>query len=127
MTVYRDVILEPVVKPWIECGQHFVLEEDGDSGHGTGKNNIVRTWKEQNGLEYYFNCHSSPDLSPIENCWQAPKAYVRKYPHWDDRSIRSLIYEGWSTVSQKGINEKVHSMPQRLKDVIELDGQMTGW
>ena len=126
MTVYRDVILEPVVKPWIKYGQHFILEEDDDSGHGTGKNNIVRTWKEQNGLEYYFNYHSSPDLSPIKNCWQAPKAYIRKYPHWDDRSIRSLIYKGWSTVSQKEINKKVHSMPQRLKDMIELDGQMTG-
>ena len=98
MRVYRDVILEPIVKPWLECGQKFVLEEDGDSGHSIGKNNIVRTWKEQNGLQYYFNCHSSPDLSFIENCWQAPKAYVRKYPYWDDRSTKSLIYEGWATV-----------------------------
>lgn len=66
--VYIDQILEPVVKPWIESGQHFVLEEDGDSGHGPGKSNIVRTWKEQHGLKHYFNCASSPDLSPIENC-----------------------------------------------------------
>lgn len=37
--------------------------------------NIVRTWKErkENGLESYFNCHSSPDLAPIENCWQPVK------------------------------------------------------
>jgi hypothetical protein len=40
---YIDQILEPVVKPWLDAGEHFVLEEDGDSGHGLGKNNIVQT------------------------------------------------------------------------------------
>lgn len=40
--VYIDSILEPVVKPWLEAGEDFVLEEDGDSGHESGKSNIVR-------------------------------------------------------------------------------------
>ena len=35
--VYIDAILDPVVKPWLDRGDDFVLEEDGDSGHGTGK------------------------------------------------------------------------------------------
>jgi hypothetical protein len=46
--VYRDQILEPIVKPWLERGDKFVLEEDNDSGHGGGdskKGNIVKTWK----------------------------------------------------------------------------------
>ena len=64
---YRDQILDPIIKLWIQRGDDFALEEDGDSGHGTGKNNIVRKWKEENQLEYYFNCANSPDLSPIEN------------------------------------------------------------
>ena len=32
--VYIDTILDPVVRPWVEAGEDFVLEEDGDSGHG---------------------------------------------------------------------------------------------
>ena len=48
--VYIDQILDPIVKPWIQAHQDFVLEEDGDSGHGPGKSNIVRTWKENMGL-----------------------------------------------------------------------------
>ena len=127
LKVYQKQILEPIVKPWLECGQRFVLEEDGDSGHGTGKSNIVRTWKQQNRLQYYFNCHSSPDLSPIENCWQAPKQYIKKYPHWDDATTKILIYEGWNSVSQKGINEHIHSMPQRLRDCIASNGAMIGY
>jgi len=39
---YRDQILEPIVKPWIQEEQDFVLKEDGDSGHGLSKSNIVR-------------------------------------------------------------------------------------
>lgn len=49
--IYIDQILEPIVMPWIQARQDFVLEEDGDSGHGPGKSNILRTWKGKNGLE----------------------------------------------------------------------------
>jgi hypothetical protein len=43
---YISQILEPIAKPWVESKQRFILEEDGDSGHGPGKSNIVRTWKQ---------------------------------------------------------------------------------
>lgn len=51
--VYIDSILEHVVKPWLSDVKQgridpFVLEEDGDSGHGGGsKRNPVRVWKEE--------------------------------------------------------------------------------
>ena len=127
LQVYRDSILEPIVKPWIATGQNFVLEEDGDSGHGTGKKNIVRTWKQQHGLKYYFNCSNSPDLSPIENCWQASEQTLKKYPHWDDMTTRELIREGWDNLSQERINNWVHGMPQRLRDVLTAESQLTGY
>ena len=80
--VYIDSILNPFVKSWLDRGDDFVLEEDGDSGHGTGRTrNAVKTWKETNHLNHYFNCSSSPDLSPIENCWLPIKQHLRKYPH----------------------------------------------
>ena len=73
LQVYRDSILEPIVKPWLQQAKigkidDFMLEEDGDSGHGIGKHNIVTRWKKEYGLKYYFNSPSSPDLAPIENC-----------------------------------------------------------
>ena len=65
--VYIDQILDTIVKPWLDQGHNFVLEEDSDSRRELGKSNIVR-WKEEHRLEIYFNCLSSSDLSPIENC-----------------------------------------------------------
>ncbi len=125
--VYKEQILEPIVKPWLDAGQSFVLEEDGDSGHGPNKFNLVRTWKQEHKLKQYFNCASSPDLAPIENCWQPVKDHLRKYPHWDDSTMKGLVYEGWSYVPQKFINKSVRSMPDRLKAVIEGEGKMTGY
>lgn len=127
LQAYRDTILEPVVGQWLREGQTFVLEEDGDSGHGTGKSNIVKTWKEKNNLISYFNCSSSPDFPPIENAWQAPKEAVKGYAHWDPDTVKELAEEGWAKLSQEKINSWVDSIPQRLKDCIQLEGQLTGW
>ena len=126
--VYIDSILEPVIKPCLEVGERFVLEEDGDSGHGSANNNnIVRKWKEEHGLKYYLNAPKSPDFSVIENCWQPVKQWLSKSDHWDDKSTIEAIQTGWRDhVSQEFINTLVLSMPQRLEDVLDGDGRMTG-
>ena len=135
LSSYRDQILEPIVKPWIQdlrrgrCDP-FILEEDGDSGHGGSgvkKQNIVQRWKADSGLKHYFNCPYSPDLAPIENCWQAPKQMLRKVPHWDDATMRAIIDEGWEHVTVPLINARVDSMPSRLQAVIDGEGAMTGY
>lgn len=117
-----------MVKHWFLEGQDFALEEDGESGHGKAQNrNIVRVWREENNLEYFFSCAYSPDLSPIKNCWLPPKQHLAKYPHWDDRTMKELILEGWAQVSQGFINEGYRSIPKRLQDVIADEGKMTGY
>jgi len=103
------------------------LEEDGDSGHGPGKNNIARKWKVEHGLEHYFNCASSLDLAPVENCWQPPKQRLKKVPHWDEATSKELILEGWGSVTQRHINKKVSTMPDRLRAVLVGEGKMMGY
>ena len=62
------------MKLWLLEKENLVLKENVDNRYGKAKNrNFVRQWKEENSLEYFFNCASSPHLSPIENCWQPPK------------------------------------------------------
>jgi len=130
LTVYRDQILEPVVGSWLQDPNqsHFILEEDNDSGHGGGSSsNIVATWKRRNALDHYFNCPNSPDLAPIENCWQVMKQHLKKHPHWNESEVRELAHEGWDGVSQDFINERVNSMPRRLQDCIDMEGRLTGY
>lgn len=44
--VYKRQILEPYIKNWLAEGKSFMLKEDGNSGYGPGRNNLVRAWKE---------------------------------------------------------------------------------
>lgn len=125
--VYLDSVLKPVVLSWKLAGHDFVLEEGGDSGHGTSKHNPVRVFKERNGIECYFNCALSPDLSPIENGWFPVKNQVRKAPHWDAETTIELAREGWANIKQETINKWIDSIPDRLKQVIRGAGKLTAY
>jgi len=127
LRVYRDQILKPVVGQWLRDGHSFVLEEDNDSGHGTGQANIVRTWKKQHGLDYFFNCSQSPDIPPIEKAWQAPKEAVRTCDVWSDEWLKELAEEGWAGLTQEKINSWVDQIPQILQDIVINEGRMSGY
>ena len=128
LQVNIDQILELGVNPWLLEKEAFMFEEDGDSGHGKAKIcNFVRQWKEENNLEYFSNCASSPDLSFNENCWQLPKQHLKKFPHWDDRTTKELIVEGWDLVLQSFLNEKCQSMPKGLRDVVASESKIVGY
>lgn len=124
---YVDQWYKPVVARQIARKDVFVLEEDGDSSHGKGVNNLARKWREKHGVNQYFNCVHSPDLAPIENGWSAPKEKNRIVAHWDDDTTRQLAHEGWNELTQKTINSWCDSMPDRLRAVIQREGQMTGY
>ncbi len=128
---YIEQILEVEVIKWIQRGDVFVLEQDGASRHGGGpkarKNNPVAVWLRNHHVDSYFNCHDSPDFAPIETCWQPPKSFQRKRPHWDKQTLRELLEEGWTHVTQDYINYLVSTMPQRLEDAKKLNGDRTSW
>ena len=107
--------------------KHWVLKEDGAKGYGRGKNSPITKWKDANGISYYFNHLYSPDLALIENCWIAPKSHLRKSGHYIDEMVKEIALEGWDALKEKKINAWCDSMPQRLRDVIAMKGQLTGW
>ncbi|KAI1190099.1 hypothetical protein F5B17DRAFT_131464 [Nemania serpens] len=120
LQAYRDQILETVVKKWIDEGHDFILEENGTSGHGgNSDSNIVRQWKQENGLNYFFNCPGASDLAPIENAWRAPRGQVRRQAIWDEDALRTAAEEGWAKLSQETINKWIDEVPGRLLDVIK--------
>ncbi|KAI1313176.1 hypothetical protein F5Y03DRAFT_158484 [Xylaria venustula] len=115
LQAYRDQILEPVVKRWIDEGHDFMLEEDGASGHGgNSANNIVVQWKWENGLKYFFNCLAPPDLAPIENSWRTSKGHLKRHSIWDDRALKETAEESWAKLPQETINKWIESVPGRL-------------
>lgn len=122
---YKKVILGQIVREWINKDHQFILEEDGDSGHGP-RSADIKKFKKEMGLEYYFNCPGSPDLAPIENAWKGPKQRSRSVPHWDYEILCQLVQEGWDNLTQEGINRQILDMPRRIRQVLETEGQRAG-
>ncbi|KAF1809503.1 hypothetical protein P152DRAFT_461448 [Eremomyces bilateralis CBS 781.70] len=128
--VYLNEILKPIVRPWIANHEYFVLEEDQDSGHAPPRStktkpSAVSQWKKDVGLQSYFNCAGSPDLAIIEDCFQPLKQYIRKFRHWEPDETRQLAQETWyETLDQEWINKRILTMPDRLRKVIESEGQL---
>lgn len=130
MTVqaYMNEILEPHVKPWVEAVaagtmRPFVLEEERDSAFGLGVNSPIRRWKREKGLETYFGARASPDLAPFEDGWRPLKYPIQRCPRWDGPLATEFVADGWGQTHQEFIQHRIHSMPQRLRRCIEMDGQ----
>ena len=130
--VYVNSILNKVIINWPQ-EPRWVLEEDGDSGHGNqSRENSVIQWKRDHGMEkgskikcsWFTNCSQSPGLALIEEAWSYPKDFVKNRPHWDDDLVRELAKKGWAALPQKWINEMVDGYPQLLQDCIDSKGQM---
>ncbi|KAH0829898.1 hsp7-like protein [Fonsecaea monophora] len=124
--VYIDQVLNEV-KRWIENGEDFILEEDQDSAHGVGEDSSVRRYKEQIGLNYFFNASGSPDLSPIENIWRVQKQKIKQIDHFDDDSLVQAINQAWEDIPQETINRYIDSMVDRMASLALRGGDVTGY
>jgi hypothetical protein len=64
----------------------------------------------------------SPDIAPIENVWQLLKMKLRKKKLPTYQSLVSAIKREWKSLSPELAVKLVHSMNNRLSEVIENDG-----
>jgi hypothetical protein len=123
--VYFEKVLKKEVQRWLDNGDTFILEEDQDSSHGVNKDNPVRKWKEDAGLEYFFNASGSPDLAPIENIWRAEKQQINTFDHFDDDTLYKAINDAWKAISFDTINRYIDSMRQRMDSLSARNGDVT--
>lgn len=110
MTKYVSIFNEYVL-PLLKWGNDFILKENGNSGHNkANNNNMIRRWKQQYNLWYYFNAPQLPDLTFIENCWQLTKIFIKWENHLSDDILEQWIIELWRQLLQSFINKQVFIM-----------------
>lgn len=127
---YIDLILTAIVKPMLQSGEVFLLEEEHDETHGPKDNgNQVRKWKEQNGLNYYINAPKSPDLIVIDDAFRSLGQFLSKQDvsDWTEETLKEHLEDCWENhVPQSHINRKVEGMRSRMQEVLDADGEMIG-
>ena len=68
---------------------------------------------------------NSPDLNPIENLWSFFHDAVAHADPKTTAEFRNLLHDKWWGIPQDYIRNLYHSMPNRLRLVIEGGGKMT--
>ncbi|KAF2403248.1 hypothetical protein EJ06DRAFT_506611 [Trichodelitschia bisporula] len=123
MQHFLPVAEEAIQKLRSERGYNYVLEEDGDASH---VGHASTKWKETHGLQTYSNPLKSPDLAPIEHCFQPMRHYFSSRPQSNHDMCKTTIWEAFQSVNFALINRWIESMPARLQEVVDRQGNITG-
>jgi len=122
-----QTVLENHLLPFMRIHRAQYFLQDGAPCHRS-KDVMKRLKEMENEFAVMDWPGNSPDLNPIENCWSYMKAKL-KAERFDTTSLPKLteaIKRMWvKDLSQEYFLNLAHSMPRRLKDVLDNKGQMT--
>lgn len=85
----------------------------------------MQSYKQQIGLECFFNASGSPDLAPIEIIWRCEKQGIKSIDHFNDETLVEPIKRAWKDIKQETIDRYVDSMIDRMKSLAKRDGDVT--
>ncbi|CAK9833195.1 Transposable element Tcb1 transposase [Anthophora retusa] len=67
----------------------------------------------------FFSPPQSPDLNAIEHVWDYLELKTRKHKVTDKQSLKTALEEGWKKIPSDFTAKLVHSVPRRLKAVLD--------
>jgi hypothetical protein len=67
----------------------------------------------------------SPDLNPIENIWRTVERRVQRRKPTTFQKLQDFVWAEWAAITPAEAEKYVHSMPERLRSVIENNGYHT--
>lgn len=120
----------PLIDGWIQlCQRHgvtLVLMQDGAASHSS--RDTISELKER-GIQLLKWPPYSPDLNPIETCWNWMKDWlednyqIEENPSYD--KLRMYVKEAWEALPNSFLQEQLATMPARMQAVIAAEGLHT--
>ena len=101
-----------------------IFQHDGARCH-TAKS--VQQWLQEQGVEVLEPWSgNSPDLNPIENCWDVVKNKVRSHKPSSHAELIKTIKQVWTQqISATYCEKLVTSMPRRIQAILKAKGKHT--
>ena len=118
---YVELIREHLL-PWRQKKRftHMILQQDNAPAHVCKVAKSVFEEKRLNVLDWPAN---SPDLNPIENAWCFLKDKIEKRCPKTLAELELFAKEEWSKIPQSYFDSLINSMPNRISQVIERNGE----
>lgn len=99
------------------------MQEDGDPSHGMRREGLAQQLKEANWINNLKHPAQSPDLNPIEACWNILKNRLRRRIFYGDEDMRACIQEEWDKITMQEIRRRIGGMPSRCKRLTNNGGK----
>ena len=115
---YRDEILHPIVCPYAGAiGQDFLLMDDNARPHRAW---VVDQYLQQEGVERMQWPAKSPDLNPIDHCWEIPQRRVsaRARQPKTVKELQNMLVQEWHRIPMANIRRLILSFPRKCQEVI---------
>lgn len=104
----------------------WILMDDNAPPH---RSIMTRSYKQSAGIRTLDWPARSPDLNPIEHVWAVLKRRIRRQLTLGDdlARLKILLRREWDQLDQEMIGNLISSMPNRIRKVIELEGDESGY
>jgi hypothetical protein len=102
----------------------YYLQEDGDPSHGNrSQNNPCQRLKRDSDLLIHTHPPQSPDLNPIEACWNILKQRLRGRQWKTMAEFKADILAEWDKITLTQIRRRIKEMPNRCRKVQASNGE----
>ena len=117
-------MLKEKLEPMMDIHNCEIFQHDGAPCH---RSKIVNDWLHQKNIQLLGPWPGqSPDLNPIENLFSVMKTKVSRMKSPNLNQLRQDISRVWCTeISPQMCENLVHSMPRRIRAVLENKGHPT--
>ena len=122
--IFRDYLL-PTVKEHFDEGADWWLLHDNDPGRHHSQ--LLRTFMHNNYIRPLDFPPYSPDLNPIENLWADMDKRMDSSAADTKEELEKLVADTWAATSKEYLRSLALSMPHRIQQVIDRNGEYTDY
>ena len=120
--LYQEVLRDHLV-PFMERHGTTMFLQDGAPPH---RAKTMKAYLAMLPYEIIKWPGNSPDLNPIENCWNWMKDQLKETNHRNLKELEEDVKKLWCTVTPtEYLRELIRSMPRRMAKVIDRGGALT--
>lgn len=119
---YQNVLQDNLL-PFINSfeGNEVIFQQDNASVHVSRS---TKAWLEANSIATLEWPACSPDLNPIENVWGwlVRQIYSQDKEYSSRNELKEAIERAWHELTPQMLSKYIHSMPNRIFEVIKKGG-----